>query len=118
VFSWTERAPGFPGHGQGDDMAVLKRYSPLGDSLGFFGYKTYNDDWEGGAYWTLIDYPGSLGGTNRPTRQSGIIITDDDSDGEGVEFEHTGDTSKRKSGGRLWAWWGDSPRIIGTHHVT
>jgi hypothetical protein len=31
---------------------------------------------------------GSVAGGLIPTRQSGIIITDDDSDGVGVELEH------------------------------
>jgi V8-like Glu-specific endopeptidase len=119
VYSYTEKARGYPDHEQGDDMAVLKLYTPLGDSLGYFGYKTYNDDWEGGAYWTLIGYPGVVLGyaTNGafPTRQSGIVITDDDSDGAGVELEHNGDATDGNSGGPLWAWWGDSPRVIGTH---
>jgi V8-like Glu-specific endopeptidase len=115
VFSWTERAHGYSDHDQGDDMAVLKLYTPLGNSVGFFGYKTYNDDWEDYPYWTLIGYPGAIGGGQRPARQFGIVIVDDDSGGAGVELEHTGDTTKGNSGGPLWAWWGDSPRVIGTH---
>lgn len=115
VYSYTEKAKGYSDHDQGDDMAVLKLYTPLGNSLGYFGYKTYNDDWEDGAYWTLIGYPGAVGGGLRPTRQSNIVITDDDSDGAGVELEHTGDATDGNSGGPLWAWWGDSPYVIGTH---
>lgn len=31
-----------------------------------------------------------------------------------MELEHTGDVGPGNSGGPLWAWWGDSPRVIGT----
>jgi hypothetical protein len=115
IYSYVQTVRGYPDYGQGDDMAILKLYTPLGESLGYFGYKTYDDDWEGGAYWTLIGYPGSVTGAERPTCQNNIVIMDDDSDGEGIELEHNGDTSSGNSGGPLWAWWGDSPRVIGTH---
>jgi V8-like Glu-specific endopeptidase len=115
MYSYTEKAKGYSDHDQGDDMAVLKLYTPLGNSLGYFGYKTYSDDWEGGAYWILVGYPSAVGGGQRPTWQSYIVITDDDSDGAGVELEHTGDATSGNSGGPLWSWWDDSPRVIGTH---
>ena len=118
VYSYVAKVWGYSDHSQGDDMAVLKLKVPLGKSLGFFGCKTYSDDWEGGAYWNLMGYPDAVGGGNRPTWQSGIRILDDDSDGAGVELEHTGDTTAGNSGGPLWAWWGDSPYIIGTHSGT
>src|SRR5262245_33184728 len=38
VYSYVERAKGYPDYDQGDDMAVLKLYTPLGNSLGYFGY--------------------------------------------------------------------------------
>jgi hypothetical protein len=119
VFSYCTGARGFSDYSQGDDMAVLRLSTPLGDddALGYFGYKTYNDAWEGGDYWSLIGYPGTwkgvyLGG-GYPTRESGIIITDDDDDGAGLELEHTGDSTDGNSGGPLWGWWGESPRVIG-----
>ena len=115
VYSYVEKARGYSDHESGDDMAVLKLYTSLGSSLGYFGYKTYSDDWEGGAYWTLIGYPGAVGGAERPTKQSNIVIMDDDSEGDGAELEHNGDTTDGNSGGPLWAWWGDSPYVIGTH---
>lgn len=65
VYSNVEKAKGYSDYDQGDDMAVLKLYTPLGKSLGYFGYKTYTDDWEGFPYWTLIGYPGAVGGGRR-----------------------------------------------------
>jgi V8-like Glu-specific endopeptidase len=115
VFSWTQSAKGYSDYGQGDDMAVLKLYEPLGNYLGYFGYKTYNDDWEGVPCWCLLGYPVAVGGGVRPTWQASIKVLEDDSDGAGVELEHTGDATVGNSGGPLWSWWGNSPRVIGTH---
>jgi V8-like Glu-specific endopeptidase len=114
VYSYVSELRGYADHSQGDDMAVLKLYQPLGESLGFFGYKTYNDDWEGDDRWIIMGYPAAVAGGNRPSLQFWVIIHDDDSDGAGVELEHTGDTSPGNSGGPLWGWFGDSPRIVGT----
>ena len=49
-------------------MCTLKLYTPLGNSLGYFGYKTYNDDWEDGNYWTKCGYPGAIASGQRPSR--------------------------------------------------
>ena len=57
VYSYVAKVWGYSDHSQGDDMAVLKLKVPLGKSLGFFGCKTYSDDWEGGAYWNLWAIP-------------------------------------------------------------
>lgn len=120
VYSYAVNWRGYlSGDEQGDDMIVLKLGLHLGDSLGYFGYMTYKDDWEGHPYWTHIGYPGMIE-PDRPSRQSNIIVIDDDSGGAGVELEHTGDTSPGNSGGPLWGWWkdGTSPRVIGTHSGT
>ena len=39
------------------DMAILRLYTPLGNNLGWFGGKVYDDDWEDEPYWGLIGYP-------------------------------------------------------------
>jgi hypothetical protein len=114
VYSYVTEVRGYAGHSQGDDMAVLKLNQPLGKSLGYFGYKTYNDDWEGDPRWIIIGYPTAVAGGNRPSLQYSVIVHDDDSDGAGVELEHTGDSTPGNSGGPLWGWFGDSPRVIGT----
>ncbi len=115
VFSWVASAYGYAEHAQGDDMAVMKLHDSLGASLGYFGTKTYSDDWEDDPYWTLVGYPGSIAGGQRPTVQSSISIIDDDSDGAGVELEHRADTSGGNSGGPMFAWWQNGPYVIGTH---
>jgi V8-like Glu-specific endopeptidase len=115
VASYVQSVRGYRDHDQGDDMAVLKLYTPLGDSLGYFGYKTYNDDWEGGNYWTKVGYPGMVAGGQRPSRVTWYPIIDDDNDGAGVELEYHADSSSGDSGGPVFGWWSSWPYVIGTH---
>jgi V8-like Glu-specific endopeptidase len=113
--SWVQTARGYQDHDQGDDMATMRLYQPLGDWLGYFGYKTYNDDWEDGPYWTLAGYPGMVASGQRPSIQYGFPITDDDNDGAGVELEYKADSSAGNSGGPVFGWWSNAPYVIGTH---
>jgi V8-like Glu-specific endopeptidase len=113
--SWVTSARGYRNHGQGDDMAVMRLAQPLGDWLGYFGYKTYNDNWEGGSYWTLPGYPSDLTGGQRPFAHYWFPITDDDNDGAGVELEYRADTNTGNSGSPVFGWWSGSPYVIGTH---
>jgi V8-like Glu-specific endopeptidase len=113
--SWISSARGYKDHDQGDDMAIMKLVQPLGDWLGYFGYKTYNDDWEGGNYWTIAGYPGDVASGERPSANYWFSITDDDNDGAGVELEYKADTNDGNSGGPVFGWWGGKPYVIGTH---
>jgi hypothetical protein len=115
IYSYVQSYRGYRDHGQGDDMAVLKLYTPLGDSLGWFGSKTYDDDWEDGNYWTKCGYPGAIASAQRPSRITWFPIIDDDNDGAGVELEYHADSSNGDSGGPVFGWWNSSPYVIGTH---
>jgi V8-like Glu-specific endopeptidase len=115
VLSYVQSYRGYREHGQGDDMAVLKLYTALGDSLGYFGYKSYNDDWEGGNYWTKCGYPGAVAGGQRPSRIQWYPIVDDDNDGAGVELEYKADSTPGDSGGPVFGWWSGWPYVIGAH---
>jgi V8-like Glu-specific endopeptidase len=115
VFSYVETWRGYRDHGQGDDMSVLKLYTSLGNSLGWFGSKTYHDSWEDGNYWTKCGYPGALASGERPSRITWFPIVDDDSDGSGLELEYHADASPGDSGGPVFGWWDGSPYAIGTH---
>ncbi len=97
------------------DMAVLRLYDPLGSSLGWFGSKVYDDDWEDQPDWELVGYPGDVAGAERPSYQMGIAVLDDDSDGDALELEHHGDASPGDSGGPFFSFWPDgNPYVIGT----
>jgi V8-like Glu-specific endopeptidase len=100
---------------QDRDLAILKLYQPLGDALGWMGVKTYDDDWEGSGVWTLVGYPGSVTGGERPTFQAGIPVIDDDPSGDWTEVEHRGDATDGNSGGPLFGQWPDGPYLVGVH---
>lgn len=102
VSSWCQSGYGYSNHSQGDDMIVMKLYTPLGNSLGWFGSKTYNDSWEDGHYWTKCGYPGAIASGNRPSRIMWFPIVDDDSDGAGTELEYKADSSGGDSGGPVF----------------
>ena len=115
VSSYVQTYRGYRDHGQGDDMATLKLYTPLGETLGYYGYKTYHDSWEDGHYWTKCGYPGAVASGQRPSRITWFPIVDDDNDGGGVELEYKADSSGGDSGGPVFGWWSGSPYVIGTH---
>ncbi|WP_239524430.1 trypsin-like serine peptidase [Halogeometricum borinquense] len=115
VDSYVQAYRGYENHSQGDDMAVLKLYTPLGDTFGYFGYKTYHDSWEDGDYWTKVGYPGAVASGQRPSRVTWYPIIDDDNDGAGVELEYRADSSGGGSGGPVFGWWSGSPYVVGTH---
>lgn len=96
------------------DICVLRLYDPLGSRLGWIGSRTYDDDWEGGNYWSLTGYPGAIAGAQRPVYQSGVAVLDDDEDGSAQELEHHGDSSPGESGGPMFGFWNDGPHAIGT----
>jgi V8-like Glu-specific endopeptidase len=95
----------------GYDWAILRLDQPLGDLIGYMGYNSYDDSWEGQPYWTIVGYPEGLG----PFWQGGISIRDDDEDDNGgQEFEsEDADTEDGDSGGPMFGWWNNDPRIIG-----
>ncbi len=108
------------------DLAILRLSDALGDSLGYFGYRGYDSDWEDDTRWTVVGYPwlvnvhvegGEVVGTpiyqEAPTRQHGISVEDDDSDGDGLELEIRADLTPGNSGGPLFGFWPDGPYVIG-----
>jgi hypothetical protein len=64
------------------DFAVLQLIDPLGDSLGWFGTKTYDDGWNDDNYWELVGYAGAIANAEQPFSQGGIDFHDDDTDGD------------------------------------
>jgi V8-like Glu-specific endopeptidase len=97
------------------DMLVLRLYTPLGNTYGYFGTKDYSSSWQGGNYWTLAGYPGAVAGGNRPSRQMWWPVLDDDSDGSAEEVEYEADSSGGNSGGPVFGFWSGQPYAIATH---
>jgi hypothetical protein len=96
------------------DMAVCRLYTPLGNSYGYFGAKTYNSAWQGGNYWTLAGYPSMVAGGSRPSRQMWFPTIDDDADGSATEIEYLADQTGGDSGGPVFGFWSGDPYAIGT----
>jgi V8-like Glu-specific endopeptidase len=117
VQSYVSDARGYDvtGHPTGYDWAVLRLYEPLGTSLGYFGYNGYSDSWNNQPWWDLIGYPNAIANAMRPSFQGSITIGDTDSDSNGGEEleSDTADVTPGDSGGPLFGWWGNDPRIVG-----
>ncbi|MCX6232958.1 MAG: trypsin-like serine protease [Bacteroidetes bacterium] len=116
VESYISDAKGYDVDGSvtGYDWAVCRLYEPLGSYLGYFGYNGYSDDWENDPYWSIIGYPSAIAGAQRPSFQGSI--TSDDTDGDsngGLEIETKADLTPGNSGGPMFGWWDDDPRLIG-----
>lgn len=116
VYSWVSDFRGYSDPVSAWDMVVCRLYTPLGNSLGFFGAKTYDDDWEDGNYWTLAGYPTAVANANRPSREMWWPILDDDSDGDADELEFQADSTPGDSGGPVFGFWdGEAwPSVVGT----
>lgn len=99
----------------GYDWAICKLYNPLGPTTGWFGFNGYSSDWENWNVWYVTGYPGAIVGGQRPEWQSGISILDDDGDSnDGQELEsETADISPGNSGGPIFGFWNNDPRVIG-----
>lgn len=117
VSSWVSDYWGYNTNNQVSawDMLVLRLYTPLGNTYGYFGTKDYHSSWEGGNYWTLAGYPGAVAGGNRPSRQMWWPVLDDDSDGSAEEVEYEADSSPGNSGGPVFGFWNGMPYAIATH---
>jgi hypothetical protein len=90
-------------------------FQRLGDGLGFFGVRTYQDRWDDWNVWAAAGYPSMAPYNNRiPSYLLGVAIDDADSDGDALELESENqDSSKGNSGGPLWAVWPNGPYIVG-----
>lgn len=101
------------------DYVVLVMEENIGDVIGYPGYRTYNDDWNGGAFWQYIGYPGELAGGMRPAFQGDCVISSaqqQSMDGnDALVLGHFNEFTPGQSGGSAWGWWdGDPwPRVVG-----
>ncbi|GAB3927745.1 trypsin-like serine peptidase [Larkinella terrae] len=120
--TWTANVIGIAAWEQfvgqdGYDMAICQLEQPFGNWLGYFGCRTYNDDWEDLHAWAHAGYPYDLSVTgSRPCYELGISVHDDDSDSyDTLELETRADIASGQSGGPLWGRWENGGRqIIGT----
>ena len=114
LFSYVQTWRRYDPWDQGSDLAILKLFEPIGDTLGFFGFRVYDDDWEDGNFWFKVGYAGMLASGNRPNVTGPFPIIDDD-DSYGVELEYRADASGGDSGGPVFGFWDDGPYVVGVH---
>ena len=101
------------------DYVVLIMEDRIGDMVGYPGYSTYNDDWDGGSYWQFMGYPGELSSGERPGFQGGGVVSSTQSESfsgqSGLVLGHFNDFTPGQSGGPAWGWWGNEPwpRVVG-----
>ncbi|HWA91871.1 MAG TPA: trypsin-like serine protease [Rhizomicrobium sp.] len=116
-FSWVKTAEYYEGSDAGAwDFALLSLYQPLGDQLGYFGVRTYDDDWNDLNVWAAAGYPSMAPFNNvTPSYLIGFSIDDTDDDGDATELDsESQDSSKGNSGGPVWAVWPDGAYVVGT----
>jgi V8-like Glu-specific endopeptidase len=116
IESYVSNVQGYNTSGDvtGYDWAVCRLYTPLGASLGYFGYNGYSESWNNAGYWTLLGYPTGVAFGQRPSWQGSVSIFDVDGDSAGgSELETRADATPGNSGGPLFGWWNGDPRIIG-----
>lgn len=100
----------------GYDMAICKLDKPLGQWLGYFGSRNYDDDWEDENYWQHIGYPFDLDAPDgfKPCFQSNVAVHDDDEDDYGtIELNTRADIASGQSGGPLFGFFKEGPHLIG-----
>ncbi|MDX1478800.1 MAG: trypsin-like peptidase domain-containing protein [Saprospiraceae bacterium] len=119
VIYWL-RAPGSLTDAQtAFDYCILVLADRIGDIVGYPGYRTYHDAWNGGSYWQSIGYPGELSSGERPAFQGGGVISSVQDFGmsgqTGFVLGHFNDFTPGQSGGPVWGWWGSEPwpRVVG-----
>jgi hypothetical protein len=100
-----------------EDYVVLVLDNPLGDQLGYLGYRTYDSSWDGEPWWKTIGYPSVLGGGDRPIVQHGFKLDEDDFDygsGRAMSTED-GDFMPGQSGSCVFTWFTSSkwPKVVG-----
>jgi V8-like Glu-specific endopeptidase len=110
----------------GNDLQVCELYDPIGEQLGYFGYRHYDSDWEDLSRWTMAGFHHDMS-IYALSGQTGIAVRDDD-DGDDIELdgdtydttqvESDADESSGSSGSPLYGWWADGPYAIGVHSGT
>jgi V8-like Glu-specific endopeptidase len=108
----------------GSDIKICQLFDPIGDQVGYFGYRGYSSSWEDGEYWTMAGFPYDRSLTYM-SYEDAIAVRDDDDgddinvDGHGydtTQVESDADEASGASGSPLWGWWDGTPQAIGVHH--
>lgn len=98
----------------GIDYVICKLNWRIGDRTGWLGSQSWgNEDRYYDGLWFSAGYPLSFIGGELPAAELWIAVEDIDNDGDGLQIETDNFTSEGWSGGPLWGWIDDQPRVIG-----
>lgn len=122
VIFWmrTNPANGLTDRETAFDYVVCVLDTRVGDVVGYPGYRTYSDNWNGESYWQHMGYPSDLSGGARPSFQGDCVVStvsNESTSGEtGYVLGHFNDVVGGHSGGPIWGWWSGEPwpRVVGT----
>ena len=123
LFTWVRRRRRWHSD-SGNDLQLCQLADPIGDSMGYFGARVYDDDWQDHRYWTMAGFPYDVS-MWAMSAQFGIAVRDDDDgddiglDGErydSTQVESDADEASGASGSPLFGWFGkDNACAIGVH---
>lgn len=113
--SYVRSASGYtsPDNGgdRAHDYALCTLYDPLGSSLGWMGtYGSSDESFYENGTWTTVGYPGD---SARPQVEMLVQVTDAVPSDSGQRIKTDFVTAKGWSGGPLWAYVDDQPRVVG-----
>lgn len=104
----------FDNDATGTDYVICKLNWRIGDRTGWLGAQWWsNEDRYHDGLWFSAGYPLSFAGGYLPASELWIEIEDIDNDADGLQIETDNFASEGWSGGPLWGWIDNDPRVIG-----
>jgi hypothetical protein len=98
----------------GLDYVICQLDRRIGDLAGWMGsWWSSDDDFYYNGAWSSIGYPVSFMSGERPALESPLRVVDTDNDGDGLEIETYKFALGGWSGGPLYGWVQDQPRVVG-----
>lgn len=92
------------------DYAVLVLADRIGERTGWWGTKSYNDNWDGNSNWWHIGYPSDIASQERPVFERGFSMNGDDALNDAAQpIYHQADVWPGQSGGPMFGFWDGEP---------
>lgn len=119
VIYWNQAPGSLTDQETAFDYVVLVMEDRIGDVIGYPGYRSYHNSWNGGSFWQYIGYPGELEAGERPAFQDDCVISSAQSQSLGGRdafvLGHFNEFTPGQSGGAIWGWWESEPwpRVVG-----
>jgi hypothetical protein len=102
------------GTATGLDYVICKLNWRIAERTGWLGsWWSSDEDFYYGRSWFSVGYPKSFLGGERPAVEFNATVEDIDNEGDGLEIETDDFTDGGWSGGPLWGWVQDQPRVLG-----